>query len=94
MYISPCMLQPVKSRNAPLPHGAKRTCIHTALKLRRNANSHHNNLDTTYTVPWVVEDAGEGVGEEGLDLEGVAVLKTRRSLGVVHHQANGIREYT
>ena len=34
------------------------------------------------------------MGEEGLDLEGVAVLKTRRSLGVVHHQANGICEHT
>ena len=78
----------VKSRNDPLPHGVKH--IHTASTLHWNANSYHSRNN----VPWVVEDAGEGVGEEGLYLEGIAVLKTRRSLGVVHHQANGIREHT
>ena len=45
-------------------------------------------------VPWIVEDTGECVSEKGLYFEGIAVLKTGRSLGVVHHQANGIREHT
>ena len=53
--------------------------------------THFHNFEY---IPWVVEEAGEGVCKEGLYLEGIAVLEAGRSLSVVHHQANGIREYT